>query len=265
MTTINYASIPSKAKIYLQCLSSDNIKDDNDTILVTIETFIILFVYKYLNNPKELEIYLIYNDHPSENLLSTGISISAKNVAYKLLTQNDYTKNYEFTSLCNFPVALTSDRIVIAGLCGVCRSMIKNQNNQQFNELLGFKGACLLSPSESSIWTKFCEIDIIDCVKTILNITPTNNESCALPEEMINFESHLSHPIRVHNVYKLARELATKEYKVQHKKNFNNFNKLSVNEVVEENDSVESGSNDASLDSKGMKMPRIKKNKVKFY
>lgn len=254
-------------KIYLQCLSEDIINEDHDTILVTIETFIILFIYNYLNKPKELDIYLICNTCADTTTTTGGISISVKNnFSCKFLSQIVYKQNHEFASLCNFPVALTSNGIVIAGLCGVSRCLIKNQNDVQFNDLLGFKGACLLSPSESSIWTKFCEIDIIECVKRVLKFAAgaaTSSESSRyleMPEEIVNFESHLSQPIRAHNVYKLARELANNEYKMQ--QNLKSFSELSVNDRKDSVNLVENSSNDVSLELKPMKTPRINKKKV---
>lgn len=55
---------------------------------------------------------------------------------------------------------------------------------------------------------KFCEIDIISTIKTITsnpNLFLTNDE-ILLPKDIVRFEYHMFQPVRIHNVYKVARE-----------------------------------------------------------
>lgn len=241
-------------KIYLRCVTDI---DETETVSVTIETFIVLFVHNYLNRPNALQLYLVCDDN-GHRTDGAAIRINVGDFRCIQMSRNDYAN--ELTALCNFPVALTKDRIVIAGMCGVCRCLVKN--DVQFTELLGFKGACLLSPSESSIWTKFCEVDIVECVKQVLmnsNEAGTECDAIDLPEALSNFEGHLSQPIRTHNVYKLARQLANEEYnakqRIDEEALVNSFENFNVN-----------GNGSAQTDSvnTGGQVPRIKKTKVSY-
>lgn len=239
------------AKIYLQCLGD---VDETQTVSVTIETFIVLFVYNYLNRPIELKLYLVV-DHTATVCTTAGalaaVRINVGDFRYTQLSRTDYGD--ELTALCNFPVALTSERVVIAGLCGVCRCLVKS--DVRFAALLGFKGACLLSPSESSIWTKFCEVDIVECVRSVLS----NTERCSvdMPEALSQFEGHLSQPIRIHNVYKLAREVANERYRAkQQRADEDNLVTKLETLSVNANEGVQTDCEDTA------RVPRLNKSKV---
>lgn len=84
------------------------------------------------------------------------------------------------------------------------RELIARQSNEELKKLLGFKGSCLLAPSEASIWTRFCEVDVVEVVSSLHNglILP------AVPVEVVRFEQHMNEPVRMHNIYKQAREQA---------------------------------------------------------
>lgn len=63
--------------------------------------------------------------------------------------------------------------------------------------LLGFREVCLSACAESSIWTKFCEVDLIASVKLFL-VHPTPE----IPKDLIRLEYHLLQPVRTHNIGK---------------------------------------------------------------
>ena len=63
--------------------------------------------------------------------------------------------------------------------------------------LLGFREACLVACAEFSMWTKFCEVDLIEGCKEVLGLSPQ------VPAPLPRLEAHLSMPIRVHNIGKL--------------------------------------------------------------
>ncbi|KAF5280295.1 hypothetical protein FQR65_LT03104 [Abscondita terminalis] len=117
---------------------------------------------------------------------------------------NDVPENANY---CKWPVVVVGN-VVTAGLSSVCRQIIKNCGNSDAISLLGFREACLIACNEVSIWTKFCEIDMIATVKDF--ITKSNNyfksRTFYVPIGMSRFESHMHQPVKIHNVYKLARE-----------------------------------------------------------
>lgn len=199
-------------KIFLEALTE--VHPSDGTVKVTLETYIALFVYRHLGAPaSELNIILVQSERPVDE---TTITVDVTELQHIYQTVADY--QFEIANLCNFPVLVTDQNVVIAGLCGVCRGMIKFARSGQHERLLGFKGACLLAPSEMSVWTKFCEIDIIECTKKVLNVCSAGefNENsadgkqgtCVLPEAFGRFESHMGQPLRMHNVYKFARNVA---------------------------------------------------------
>ncbi len=63
--------------------------------------------------------------------------------------------------------------------------------------LLGFREACLSACAEFSIWTKFCEVDLIAGIKRVLR-TPSKE----IPVDVIRLEHHLGQPVRTHNIRK---------------------------------------------------------------
>lgn len=206
--------------------------DNDDVIEVTLESFICLFLLEYLDQPKCIVVNLIDGDSSNQKQKNTNIRINSSTFRHVTLSKEQYQT--EIASNCHFPVLVSDSNVVVAGLCGVCRNLVKNAD-EKFGELLGFKSACLVAPSEASIWTKFCEIDIVQCTKELLlmknaDATVIDNQTMDLPEELARFESHMSKPIRMHNVYKLARD-RQKEQKKQEKL-MAQISKLTVNDEV---------------------------------
>lgn len=201
-------------KLYLEQYKDSQINEEpNGTAIITLESFICLFLLDYIEHPEHIIVHLVESTDKSD--AKNGLQINTTAMKYVTLTNEDFHK--EIASNCNFPVVATDSNVVIAGLCGVCRCLVKN-SDECFGYLLGFKGACLLSPSEASIWTKYCEVDIVQCTKDMLRwrsieATATPNHTIDIPEELVRFESHMAKPIRMHNVYKLARNIEKEKLK----------------------------------------------------
>lgn len=198
--------------LYVEVLSDV----DTDKVKVSIETYICLFISQLLPNSNDLKINFVKLNISDKN--QRGIFIQLKNISYVSLKYENFEKNT--ANLCKLPVLITNVNVVIAGLCAVCRSILKNGNSTCLR-LLGFKGACLMAPAETSNWTKFCEVDFISATQTILNLS-YNDEHwknkrtlIELPVELGQFESHLNQPIRMHNIYKIARQQAKILSKIQ--------------------------------------------------
>ncbi|KAJ8982912.1 hypothetical protein NQ317_004566 [Molorchus minor] len=133
-----------------------NAYQESDTSFsINIETMIIINVYK-LANTKEVQLLVNLLREKSNEPLVTG---DFRNINYKTATDIP-----ELTANCVWPVIVMGQNI-IAGLCSVSRELIKQSNDKDIRKLLGFRQASLMSCSENSIWTKFCEVDIIDTTK----------------------------------------------------------------------------------------------------
>ncbi|XP_028171064.1 glutathione S-transferase C-terminal domain-containing protein homolog [Ostrinia furnacalis] len=158
---------------------------------------------------------------------------------------NNYDDTLVFADLLNVPWQVTScvypvvmcEDTIITGLCAVARHITKYRSRPQSPKeheegLLGFRKGCLQVPNEASVWTKFCEVDIIKTAKEILAAVnnKTNNDLTEklyeVSKPLVCFESHLSKPVRVHNVYKMARDI--------------NKNKKNIETKVEVADSLSS-------------------------
>lgn len=64
---------------------------------------------------------------------------------------------------------------------------------------------CLSACAEFSVWTKFCEIDLISSVKAVLAETLSE-----VPVNFVRLEYHLLHPVRTHNIGKKNISFAKK-------------------------------------------------------
>lgn len=190
-------------KLYLEAAFDDG---SDDEAFVTVETFIALFVMQYVDAPQTIEVYLV---DTNRERTASDYCIQMEHLQFKRLSKANYSET-SIASNCNFPVMVSDQDVVVAGLCGVCRNIVKYAK-LEYTYLLGFKGSCLLAPSEASIWTKFCEVDIVECTKSMLGRLARLDgatEVFQLPVEFARFESHMSQPIRMHNIYKCARDLA---------------------------------------------------------
>lgn len=162
---------------------------------VNIETLVVLFIYKLARTQKVNLVVKLMSGQPSEPL----IEISLKEDEYTIPATLP-----EITTLASGPVIVSGNQVT-AGICSVARSLIKMSPEKEIRDLLGFREACLLACSENSIWTRFCEVDIIQTVKNVLRQRYIFNKKFELPIDFARFEYHMSTPVRMHNVYKEAR------------------------------------------------------------
>lgn len=161
---------------------------------VPIETLITLFTIKYCNSDVQI---LLVRDAKANDENSFLVDIST--FRYKFIKPSELSK---IASLCELPNLEENDRCCIAGLCATLRRIIKNvlvEDPKHYSaELLGFKESCLLACSEASIWTRFCEVDIV----SMLRSTNVENQDGVLPVTLARFERHMSQPTKLHNIYK---------------------------------------------------------------
>lgn len=166
-----------------------------DLCLAPIETIITLFTIKYCNS--EINIKLIQT---KQKLNECAYIIDISQFVYEIIDENDIPHD---VNSCELPSIVLNKTSYIAGLCAILRQIIKSTlidcPLHYCRSLLGFKESCLLACLESSVWTKFCEIDMINMLK-FLNLDSSNQVE--LPHSLARFECHMSQPLRIHNLYK---------------------------------------------------------------
>ncbi|XP_008544151.1 glutathione S-transferase C-terminal domain-containing protein homolog [Microplitis demolitor] len=197
------------AEIFLEIFSL------TDVCQAPIETVIALLTIKYCNSP--LEITLVRSEKKS-NVREYVIKIN--NLKYNVLDNCDIP--YDVKS-CELPNLMYNSSSIIAGLCACLRQIVKlssmeNINiNSDYRNLLGFKESCLLAPAEASVWTKYCEVDLISTLKYLSDDDIDNLTE--LPVNIVRFEVHMSQPVRIHNIHKytMSKKFANQ---VKHDDNF---------------------------------------------
>uniref|UniRef100_A0A1A9WL01 Glutathione S-transferase C-terminal domain-containing protein homolog n=1 Tax=Glossina brevipalpis TaxID=37001 RepID=A0A1A9WL01_9MUSC len=190
-------------------------------VFTTIPSFIALFVYRYLGNPPNVKIKFV----PSHSISSCN-SIRLHFTYFNSQQQEDdvlSTDSYAYQAIqdLRLPVYSKDGDTFVAGMCGVCRELVAHQENLEIRKLLGFKENCLMSPSETSVWTRFCEVDIVKALKHLLLCHSHKESVKEIPVEVVRFENHMNEPVRMHNIYKLAREQAN-QIKHQRSNNIKN-------------------------------------------
>ncbi|XP_026321524.1 glutathione S-transferase C-terminal domain-containing protein homolog [Hyposmocoma kahamanoa] len=198
--------------VYLESYTSHKDYLKTSTLNLPVESLLTYCIYKYCA-PKDLFLIFVFTGNGAKKELTLHWKddmkfINGENVPWQV-------------AACKFPAVLYVDTL-ITGLCAVARHICKYRTSvRSFQEheegLLGFRKSCLQAPNEVSIWTKFCEVDIIKTVQSILNVDTLEE----VPKNLIRFENHLKKPVRVHNVYKIARDLKKENFKNEFSKSLN--------------------------------------------
>lgn len=168
---------------------------DGNVFHLTIESYISIFLWEFLNARDEIRIILV-----KTNDTSVTVPINFGSIEYiEIENKNDR----------KLPMLQLDECHNVVGLCsvlrGICRLMKSTPSGPTATQLLGFKENCLMSPSEVSLWTNFCEREMIACVQRLMSSASASGE-IEFPLEMIKLERDLANPVRVHNVYKVARD-----------------------------------------------------------
>lgn len=173
----------------------------DDVYHLTTESFVSMFLWKFLDAQEEVALKL------SKTADSKALTVPVNFNGIKCEVMNEE---------CNgkLPMLRLDGCHNIIGLCsvlrGICRIMKETKCDVMATKLLGYKENCLLSPSEVSYWTSFCERIMIECVERLRRASG----EIQFPLEMIKFETDLGNPTRTHNIYKFARE-ASKDQSIK--------------------------------------------------
>ncbi|XP_047992125.1 glutathione S-transferase C-terminal domain-containing protein homolog [Leguminivora glycinivorella] len=187
--------------VYLEAYINKNDYQKGGCLKLPLESLITYCVYKFCC-PKNIALTFVYVPRNPEKEEIT-VKLDEVNFTQDVIWQ---------VSSCVYPVLINGDT-VITGLCAVARHMslhrtLPPSSHEHEHGILGFRRGCLQAPNEVSIWTKFCEVDLVKTTREILKL----NSLQEVPVNLVRFENHLRKPIRVHNVFKLAREIKKKEF-----------------------------------------------------
>ncbi|KAL1438895.1 hypothetical protein MTO96_047631 [Rhipicephalus appendiculatus] len=119
---------------------------------------------------------------------------------------------------CEPPAVYLPDKTTatcIGGLAGVLRWALGQLGSRtrglQCKALLGFRGGCLAACSESSLWTRFCELDVQRALPKLRMRCSAGSgfESppLRLPEELLLLEAHMRQPVKTHNVQRKQQQV----------------------------------------------------------
>lgn len=175
------------------------VRAEDSKLKTNLESLLIIYIYKICDK-NDLDLFIVYKERLHEPLFTFNCS----EIDLKCRLPENLPDSAGF---CVWPIIVIG-KDVIAGLCSVARGIIKSCRDEKFKSLLGFKDGCLLACSEASVWTKFCEIDMPTIVKDVL-LNADNyiaGNKLILPFTLIKFEYHMQQPVRMHNIYKVARE-----------------------------------------------------------
>ncbi|XP_052870131.1 glutathione S-transferase C-terminal domain-containing protein homolog [Anopheles cruzii] len=172
---------------------------------VPLDSYIVLALYRYLKiDPTKVAVHFVHCKTPATLL---NVVLPSHYFGSPLINDTGVSAAPEKTALhCQLPsIAVQQNDIIISGLCGVCRRLTKEHiastvPSVPSARLLGFKGNTLVAPADASLWTKFCELDVIHCVEDVLQLASTSEK---LPDEIGQLERHLLQPLKSHNIYKL--------------------------------------------------------------
>ena len=165
-------------------------QQEGEKFWLSVESYLCIFQCDYIEFTDQLTVKLLKSTKDDK---SKGDLVNLSHIQYQI---DDLHKIKS-----KLPV-LKIDNVIICGLCGVLRRLLKMKNSEKSVKLLGFRENCLMAPSETSSWTKFCEQDMVKCTQIILS----TDDEIMLPEEMAKLERDLGNPVRMHNVYKVARD-----------------------------------------------------------
>lgn len=197
-------------QLYIE-IELSTLKHAETDIFTSVPSFIALYVYRYLNSPENVKLNFVCSTLTTEKgklKLRSG-SLKRELTEDRILCK-DGSKHEAIQDL-RLPVYAKEGDTFIAGMCAVSRELIARQADATKRKLLGFKESCLLAPSEASIWTRFCEVNIVQSLTHLLRCIEIDELYTDLPVECARFERHMNEPVRMHNIYKLAREKANQD------------------------------------------------------
>lgn len=205
---------------HLVMLSGRN-DDDRSLLRVPQNTLVALFTFAYCEI-EGLRVVLVPRDSASDDggcndepLFDLPYSVLPK---LKCIESRDDSPTPQELLDCEPPAVYLPDKTTatcIGGLAGVLRWALGQLGSRtrdlECKALLGFRGGCLAACSESSLWTRFCELDVQRAVPKLRMRCSAGSgwESppLRLPEELLLLEAHMRQPVKTHNVQRKQQQV----------------------------------------------------------
>lgn len=179
---------------YLLLAFSDADETVNNVYHLSTESYVAIFVWQLLNAHDEIRVKLLKSTDANDRM---SVPITFDGINHEVVDGNVDRK---------LPMLELDGRHFVVGLCsvlrGICRLMKITASGTLATQLLGHKENCLMSPSEVSLWTSLCEREMISCAELLRS----SSGEVQVPLDMVKLEHDLGNPLRIHNVYKIARD-----------------------------------------------------------
>ncbi|XP_022258325.1 glutathione S-transferase C-terminal domain-containing protein-like [Limulus polyphemus] len=193
--------------LFLQVSSSVSMPN---TVETSVESIIVSFILHYCEL-STLDLWLLEKSHSCPQFLLPLSALSAWTVK-----RTDASDMPQEIQNCQLPAIWSAgSRTCISGLCAVLRWSLKTQlkieRSSICKELLGFRSGCLMSCSETSVWTKFCEVEFPfatnNFLKDFLKSRLGGSSLLVLPVELVRLETHFRKPVKTHNIRKRKQDI----------------------------------------------------------
>ncbi|KAL7633340.1 UNVERIFIED_CONTAM: hypothetical protein RMT77_016446 [Armadillidium vulgare] len=177
---------------------------DDNCLLVSVETLLSLFVLKCCDN---LDVDIVFTSKCKGNSSVFKIQKISYNIEYK-----KFEECPSMIQNCTLPaLKVRNENIVVVGLSASLRYVLLSKAERDpdhiSNRLLGFRKSCLQACAEVSVWTKFCEVDIVEMIKDIyFNYNSQSFQKLSIPVHIIRYEKHLQKPPILHNALRRKQE-----------------------------------------------------------
>lgn len=203
---------------HLVMLNGDG--SDGDKLRVPQSTLVALFAFAYCDLEMINITFIWRNAAANEPLFALPRNVIER---LKCVEKTDLIPQELLD--CECPAVYLPDRVTttcIGGLAGVLRWALgqfgSRPQDSLCRALLGFRGGCLAACSESSLWTRFCELDIQRVVPKLQASVSAEHVQCEpvqLPEELLLLEAHMQQPVKTHNVQRKQQQV----YRASHGEN----------------------------------------------
>ena len=167
---------------------------------VSVESFVVLHAIKCLdlqNDSTDISVVFVETDF---DFCESRVPVNFHLVSHSVRKQSDQSLANE-AKICKLPVFVAKQNgllKIVAGLSSVLRQLLYLKSVD--HPLLGFRQSCLIACAEVSVWTRFCEVDVIKSVKSVL--LDSKSRMTCIPRDVARLEEHLSRAPRLHNARK---------------------------------------------------------------
>ncbi|XP_071444755.1 glutathione S-transferase C-terminal domain-containing protein homolog [Hetaerina americana] len=181
-------------------------KAGSNIVLVPLETLISLYAMCYMKC-SSIALKLVLKAQEGE----VPFEVHLPKCSFEVVAELQVPVAVQDCVLPALLVCSPIGSVCVAGLSAVLRQIVKAEEciHPSLNFLLGFREGCLSACAESSLWTKFCEVDVPKATKEyMLKVESSVTDEFILPADLARFERHMEQPLRIHNIQKQRQDFA---------------------------------------------------------